>query len=70
MEKVQAVLSKIENLGRSSHWGTFVCKASNPLGHDTAEITLAGEQVDDRGQLHDELDHKQADHDQIHEWDW
>ena len=31
------------NPGRSSHWGTFVCKAANPLGQDTAEITLTGE---------------------------
>ena len=28
--------------GRSSHWGTFLCKATNPLGQDTAEITLTG----------------------------
>ena len=33
----------IKNSGRSSHWGTFECKAANPLGQDTAEITLTGE---------------------------
>ena len=32
--------------GRSSHWGTFVCKASNPLGQETAEITLTGADAD------------------------
>jgi len=41
-QEARVSVVSVRSPGRSSHWGTFVCKASNPLGHDTAEITLAG----------------------------
>jgi len=41
-QEARVSVVSVKSPGRSSHWGTFVCKATNPLGQDTAEITLTG----------------------------
>jgi len=41
-QEARVSVVSVRSPGRSSHWGTFLCKARNPLGQDSAEITLTG----------------------------
>lgn len=50
-QEARVSVVSVRSPGRSSHWGTFLCKASNPLGQDTAEITLSGFGEEEASQL-------------------